>query len=43
VDGIIFGSNDDMMSKKFSKDMKNEFEIVRDQNVLVNFECLHQI
>jgi hypothetical protein len=27
VDDIIFGSNDDRMSNKFSKDMHNEFEI----------------
>jgi hypothetical protein len=27
VDDIIFGSNDDRMSHKFSKDMHNEFEM----------------
>jgi hypothetical protein len=27
VDDIIFGSDDDRMSKKFSKDMQNEFEM----------------
>jgi hypothetical protein len=27
VDDIIFGSDDDNMSKKFSKDMHNEFEM----------------
>jgi hypothetical protein len=27
VDNIIFGSDDDRMSLKFSKDMKNEFEM----------------
>jgi hypothetical protein len=27
VDDIIFGSDDDMMSKKFSQDMQNEFEM----------------
>jgi hypothetical protein len=27
VDDIIFGSDDDMMSQKFSKDMHNEFEM----------------
>ena len=27
VDDIIFGSNDDRMSQKFAKDMKNEFEM----------------
>jgi hypothetical protein len=27
VDDIIFGSDDDMLSHKFEKDMKNEFEI----------------
>jgi hypothetical protein len=27
VDDIIFGSDDDMMSQKFSKDMQNEFEM----------------
>jgi hypothetical protein len=27
VDDIIFGSDDDRMSKKFSKDMHNEFEM----------------
>jgi hypothetical protein len=27
VDEIIFGSDDDRMSRKFAKDMKNEFEI----------------
>jgi len=27
VDDNIFGNNDDRMSQKFSKDMKNEFKI----------------
>jgi hypothetical protein len=27
VDDIIFGSDDDRMSKKFAKDMQNEFEM----------------
>jgi hypothetical protein len=27
VDDIIFGSDDDRMSKKFSQDMQNEFEM----------------
>jgi hypothetical protein len=27
VDDIIFGSDDDRLSKKFSKDMQNEFEM----------------
>jgi hypothetical protein len=27
VDDIIFGSDDDKMSQKFSKDMQNEFEM----------------
>jgi hypothetical protein len=27
VDDIIFGSNDDKLSHKFAKDMKNEFEM----------------
>jgi hypothetical protein len=27
VDDIIFGSDDDRMSQKFSKDMQNEFEM----------------
>ena len=27
VDDIIFRSDDDRMNEKFSKDMKNEFEI----------------
>jgi hypothetical protein len=27
VDDIIFGSDDDRMSKKFFQDMKNEFEM----------------
>jgi hypothetical protein len=27
VDDIIFGSNEDKMSQKFAKDMKNEFEM----------------
>jgi hypothetical protein len=27
VDDIIFGSDDDIMSQKFSKDMQNEFEM----------------
>jgi hypothetical protein len=27
VDDIIFGSDDDRMIKKFSKDMQNEFEM----------------
>jgi hypothetical protein len=27
VDDIIFGSNDDRLSQKFAKDMKNEFEM----------------
>jgi hypothetical protein len=27
VDDIIFGSNNDRLSQKFAKDMKNEFEI----------------
>jgi hypothetical protein len=27
VDDIIFGSNDDMLSQKFAKDMHNEFEM----------------
>jgi hypothetical protein len=27
VDDIIFGSDDDRMSKKFSKDMQNEFQM----------------
>jgi hypothetical protein len=27
VDDIIFGSDDDRMSRKFSKDMQNEFEM----------------
>jgi hypothetical protein len=29
VDEIIFGSDDDMMSKRFSQDMQNEFEMSR--------------
>ena len=27
VDDIIFGSDDDMLSQKFAKDMHNEFEM----------------
>ena len=27
VDDIIFGSDDDKMSQRFSQDMKNEFEM----------------
>ena len=35
VDDIIFGSDDDRMSQKFSKDMKNEMYLLEELNLFL--------